>query len=250
MDPLNLLPVGLLCAYLVGLSKGGLPAVGMLAVPILSFWINPLTAAALLLPIYLVSDLYGIWLYRHDFSSRNLAILIPAGLLGVVIGFLSSPYMSVSALNGAVGAIGVFYCLRAWFFVRPEGAPKEARIVPGLFWGTLSGITSFISHAGAPPFQVYVLPQKLRKLTFAGTTTIVFATVNLAKWPTYLALGQFPDMNWRLISLLIGIALFGAWCGRHLTNLLPEKIFFTAIQIALLILSLQLIWRAMTSVST
>jgi len=250
MDSIGLLPVSFLCAYLVGLSKGGLPAVGMLAVPILSFWINPLTAAALLLPIFLVSDLYGIWLYQHDFSARNLAILVPAGLLGVVIGFLISPYLSVFALNGMVGIIGVIYCLHAWFFTNSEDAPKEARVLPGLFWGTLSGITSFISHAGAPPFQVYVLPQKLSKLAFAGTTTIVFATVNLAKLPTYLALGQFPDMDWRLISLLIGTALMGAWCGRWLTNWLPEKAFFTAIQVALLALSLQLVWRAISNMSS
>jgi uncharacterized membrane protein YfcA len=109
-----LLPIALLCAYIVGLSKGGLPAVGMLSVPILSFWINPLTAAALLLPIYLVSDVYGIWLYRQNFSARNLAILIPSGMLGVFIGYLTAPYLSLSVLNGAVGAIGIFYCLRQW----------------------------------------------------------------------------------------------------------------------------------------
>jgi len=54
-------------------------------------------------------------------------------------------------------------------------------LLPGLFWGTLSGFTSFISHAGAPPYQVYVLPQQLPKTVFAGTATLVFAAINLAK---------------------------------------------------------------------
>ena len=27
--------------------------------------------------------------------------------------------------------------------------------------GALTGFTSFVSHAGAPPYQVYVLPLKL-----------------------------------------------------------------------------------------
>ncbi|MFT7508720.1 MAG: putative membrane protein YfcA [Sulfitobacter sp.] len=244
----GLLPVALLCAYLVGLSKGGLPVVGMLSVPILSFWINPLTAAALLLPIYLVSDVYGIWLYRKTFSARNLAILIPSGVFGVVIGYLTAPYLSLAVLDGAVGAIGVFYCLRQWVFSKPSSSPTEARIPAGVFWGTLSGLTSFVSHAGGPPFQVYVLPQKLPKLAFAGTATITFAVINLAKLPPYLALDQFPEMDWLLIFWLISVALFGAWSGAKLTRRLPETIFFTAIQIALFALSLHLIWRALTGI--
>ena len=116
----------------------------------------------------------------------------------------------------------------------------------GIFWGTLAGITSFVSHAGSPPFQVYVLPQKLSKLAFAGTATITFAAINFAKIPPYLALGQFPEMDWMLITSLVVVALFGAWSGAKLLKLLPDKIFFTAIEIALFVLSLQMIWRAIS----
>lgn len=240
----DILIVALLSAYLAGLSKGGLPAVGMLSVPILSFWMNPLTAAALLLPIYLVSDVYGIWLYRRDFSALNLTILIPSGILGVGIGYLTAPYLSVGIMNAAVGAIGIFYCLRVWLFSKPTDAPKPARVPAGIFWGIISGITSFVSHAGAPPFQMYVLPQKLKKMAFAGTATITFAALNFAKLPTYFALGQFPEWDWVLMSSLVAIALAGAWSGSKLTKILPEKTFFSAVQIALFLLSLQLIWRA------
>ncbi len=48
-----------------------------LAVPILSLWMDPLMAAGVLLPIFLVSDVVGVWLYRREFSARNVALLIP-----------------------------------------------------------------------------------------------------------------------------------------------------------------------------
>ena len=48
-------------AGLVGMAKGGLPVVGMLAVPLLSLSISPVTAAGLLLPIYVLSDLFGLY---------------------------------------------------------------------------------------------------------------------------------------------------------------------------------------------
>lgn len=238
------LPFAFLSAYFVGLSKGGLPAVSMLSVPLLSFWINPLTAAALLLPIFMVSDMFGIWLYRRIYSARNLAILIPSGLLGVFLGYLAAPYLSVALMNAAVGAIGVFYCLRSWFFARQSDEPRPGKLGAGIFWGTLAGITSFVSHAGAPPFQVYVLPQKLAKLSFAGTATITFAMINFAKLPPYLALGQFENVDFRLVGALMVMALLGTWSGAKLTRILPEKTFFMTVQIALFALSIQLIWRA------
>ncbi|MEM7463297.1 MAG: sulfite exporter TauE/SafE family protein [Pseudomonadota bacterium] len=243
-DIWTFLPLAIVGAFCVGLSKGGLPAVGMLAVPILAFRIDPLTAAALLLPIYIISDLVGVWLYRRHFDSRNLKIIIPAGLLGVFIGYLVAPLVSVAGMSIAVGLIGIFHCLRHWFFTPTNVDPQPARVVPGLLWGTLSGLTSFVSHAGAPPYQIYVLPQKLPKLVFAGTTQFVFSAVNLAKLPPYLALGQFPEMDLNAITLLTITAILGAWSGAKLTRIIPDGVFFAAVRIGLFVLSISLIWRA------
>jgi uncharacterized membrane protein YfcA len=55
-------------AMLVGAGKGGIPVVGMLSVPVLSLVISPLTAAGLLLPVYVVSDMFGLWAYRKAYD--------------------------------------------------------------------------------------------------------------------------------------------------------------------------------------
>ncbi len=244
-DLWTFLPLAMAGAFFVGLSKGGLPAVGMLSVPLLAFRIDPLTAAALLLPIYMISDVVGIWLYRRHFDALNLKILIPAGLSGVLIGYLVAPHVSSDGMSIAVGLIGIFHCLRHWFFTPKNVQPRPARVIPGLFWGSLSGLTSFISHAGAPPYQIYVLPQKLPKLVFAGTTQFVFAAVNLAKLPPYLALGQFPAMDLKAIAVLAVTAIAGAAAGARLTRIIPEGIFFAGVRLALFALSLSLVIRAL-----
>jgi hypothetical protein len=41
----------------------------MLSVPLMSLVMSPVKAAVLLLPLYVISDLAGIWLYRRDFSA-------------------------------------------------------------------------------------------------------------------------------------------------------------------------------------
>lgn len=234
-----------LAAFCVGLSKGGLPAVGSLAVPLMALYINPLTAAALLLPIYLISDGFGLWLYRHNFSARNLCILIPAGLFGVFIGYLVAPHVSVPIINLGVALIGIWYCLRAWLGSAAANQPRPADVPRGLLWGTVAGITSFISHAGAPPYQMYVLPQKLPKLVFAGTSTITFAAINLAKLPPYLALNQFPSFQTGPTAILIATAVAGAFAGAKVTKIVSDKVFFLIVQIALFCISLRLIWKAM-----
>lgn len=216
----------------------------MLAVPILAFAIDPLTAAALLLPIYLISDVYGIWLYRREFSARNLTILIPGGLAGILIGYLIAPVVSTAALTLGVGLIGVTFCLWTWIGTAAASKPRPARVLPGIVWGTLSGITSFITHAGAPPYQTYMLPQKLPKLVFAGTSTIFFATINFAKLPPYLALNQFPDFEPGPTALLIAVAIIGAFTGSRTTRILPEALFYRIVQVALFAVSLRLIWKA------
>src|SRR5688500_16778709 len=77
-------------AFAVGLSKVGLPMVGMLGVPLLALSISPVVAAALLLPIYILSDMFGLYVYRRAFDRRNLAILIPAATLGIAIGWATA----------------------------------------------------------------------------------------------------------------------------------------------------------------
>lgn len=240
-QPLAYIIVAVLAAFAVGLSKGGLPAVGALAVPVMALQISPVVAAGLLLPIYVVSDIVGLWLYRRAFDRRNLQILIPAGLLGVAVGWATAHVISEQRVMLFVGLVGLFYCLSSWF--RREAATARPADLPrGVAWGTLAGFSSFVAHSGAAPFQVYVLPQRLEKMVFAGTSTILFAVINFAKILPYWALGQMNVSTLESALLLMPIAVVGAVAGMQATRLLPEKLFFELVKIALFLLSLKLVW--------
>jgi len=238
------LPYAALGAVLVGLSKGGLPATGTLAVPILSLVMSPIKAATLLLPIFVISDAVGVWLYRKDFSPWNLKVLIPAGMLGVFVGWLTTSMISEQMVTLLIGVIGVAFCLNTWLRKKPEGLPTPASLLPGLFWGSLSGFTSFISHAGAPPYQVYVLPQQLSKTVFAGTATLVFAAINLAKVLPYQNLRPYQMADLMDAVVLIPFAIGGTFLGAVLTKKIPDVLFFRLVQIGLFAISLKLIWSA------
>ena len=102
MDGPGFWVAAVVAAALVGASKGGLPVVGMLAVPVLALVISPVAAAGLLLPVFVLSDMFGLYVYRRDFDRRVLSILIPATTLGVGAG-LGDGEPGVGAAGGRAG---------------------------------------------------------------------------------------------------------------------------------------------------
>ena len=92
---------------------------------------------------------------------------------------------------------------------------------------------------------MYVLPQKLPKMVFAGTSTIAFAIINLVKLVPYWALGQFNTGNLELAALLSPVAIAGALIGYKATSLISERLFYRLVEIALFLVSLKLIYDAL-----
>ena len=231
-----------LAAVLVGLSKGGLPVVGMLSVPIMSLVMSPVMAAGLMLPIYVISDMFGLWAYRHAYNKRVLAIMVPAMTIGVGIGWATASVVSEAWVTLLVGVIGAAFAANLLIRAGRDVAAKPADVAPGMFWGAVAGFTSFVSHAGAPPYQVFVLPLKLEKAVFAGTATIAFAYVNAIKLIPYYALGQLSFASLEKAAILAFPASLAVFAGVRLVKIIPEKLFFQLISWTLLAISIKLIW--------
>ena len=231
-----------LAAVFVGMGKGGLPVIGMLSVPVLSLVMHPVAAAGLLLPVYVVSDMFGLYAYRRVFNARVLAIMLPGMTLGVVLGYFAATLVSEALVTVLIGLIGVIFALNLLFRVKAGAAAKPAHVAPGLFWGAVTGFTSFVSHSGGPPFQVYTLPLGLQKAVFAGTSTIAFTYVNAIKLIPYYMLGQVNLASLEKVLVLMPVAALSVFAGVALVKRLPEALFFRLVTWALLVVSAKLIW--------
>lgn len=227
-------------AFAVGMGKGGVPMIGILSVPILSMVMSPIAAAGLLLPVYVVSDMFGVWAYRREFSWRNLIILMPSAAIGIGIGWASASYVTDAEIMLAVGLIGLAFCFNRWFS-RDSAVVRPADVPRGIFWGTIAGFTSFATHAGGPPYQMYVVPQKLPKMVYAGTSTILFAAINAMKLVPYWALGQLSPANLKVTALLLPVAVAATFIGVRLTRIIPEQLFYRFVMTALFLLSVKLV---------
>ena len=249
-DPVLFWVLACVAAFFVGSGKGGLPMVAILSVPTLSLVMPPMQGAALLLPVYLISDVYGVWIYRKSYSKRNLLILIPAAAIGVLAGWMFAADTDENVVRVLIGCVGLtFLAMRQVSRMAGNSEARPADVPCGLLWGSISGFTSFVSHAGGPSFQLYVIPQKLPKMMFAGTATILFALINWMKVPPYLALGLVDWSDWRAVTILSPVEIFGAWFGYRMTQLIPQRIFFIVVEVALLLISINLIRVGLSNIA-
>ena len=233
----------------LGLSKGGFAGMGQMATPMLALVMPPLEAAAIMLPIMIVQDGTAVWVYRGDWSRRIYMIFVPGAVIGVGLGWLLAAHISEATVRVATGAATITFVLYTWIGPKKVadevaddiGRKKGASAPAGLFWGALSGFASIIAQAGGPPFQIWVLPQNLKKMTYVGTIAMVFATLNWLKVGPYIALGQFSTKglgtSLALLPLAIAANLFGFW----LVRVTPTAIFYKVTLILLFVISLELV---------
>lgn len=238
-DPLFYV-VAVIGVIFLGLAKGGFSGVGIVATPLIALVVPPLQAAAIVLPILILQDVISVWVFRRDWDGWNLKILMPGALIGIGAGWALAAHVPESYVRLALGIISFAFVLNVWF-----GAERKVATRPGTFaglvLGAFSGFTSMISHAGAPPFQMFVLPQQLDRVRFAATAAVFFAALNLIKVGPYFLLGQFSTENLLTSAVLFPFAivtnLFGIW----LVRVIPNEWFYRVAYLLVFLISLELI---------
>ncbi len=231
--------------FFLGLAKGGFSGIGLLSLPLLVLVMPPLQAATIMLPILLVQDVVSVWAYRRTWSGRNLAVLLPGAIVGILLAYLLAAKVSEAAVELALGAISILFAIRQLVLLA-GGNVAPAQRPPtwfGFLCGVGSGFTSLIAHAGAPPFQMYVIPQRLARDVFVGTSVVFFATVNLIKVPPFIALGQFTQENMLAAAALVPFAILSTWIGIWLVRRVSGKRFYAIIYVLLLLVGVQLVWN-------
>lgn len=229
-----------------GISKSGFGGgLGAMGVPLMALFIPPLQAAAILLPLLCLIDLINLWFYRRKWDRSNIRILLPAGMVGIVIGTLTFRYLSDAHVRVIIGVIAIVF---AFNYFRKTGQYTKQRpdAVRGTFWGIVSGFVSFGVHAGAPPVNVFLLPQRLDKSIFVGTMVILFAAFNYAKLVPYALLGQLNLDNIFLSLLLAPLVPIGVWIGLKLHTIIAERSFYLVCYIFLAIMGVKLLYDGFT----
>ncbi|MBS0426222.1 MAG: sulfite exporter TauE/SafE family protein [Proteobacteria bacterium] len=227
---------------LLGVSKSGFGAgFGSLAVPLMSLAVPVPQAAAIMMPLLLVMDLLGLAAFRRDFDGRLLRFLVPWALLGTVAGTLLFRVLPAHTVAGIVGVFTLlFLAQRVLRPPRPDDAPPSRPL--GALLTVLSGFTSFISHAGGPPLNAYLIPLRLSPIVFTATVAYLFFVVNLSKWVPYAWLGLLDMRNLVTSLVLMPLAPLGVWVGVRVARRIDPVWFYRCVYAGMLLTGLKLVW--------
>jgi uncharacterized membrane protein YfcA len=236
---------------MLGMSKGGFP-VGAIALPTLVLiWPDKAesarSAVAFMLPLLCVMDAVAMMFYRKQVQWKQLLPILPGTLAGVTIASVlfvakESALLSVSDcwLKFCIGLVGILFVLyqatRKWILKKLEAAPPPGW-TKGSFFGIAAGLTSTLAHAGGPVMRMYLLPQKLPKLQYAGTTVAFFWILNHVKLVPFAMLGRIEPANLKLAACVLPVIPVGVAAGyalvrlmkpEHYTGFIYTVLFFTS----------------------
>jgi uncharacterized membrane protein YfcA len=227
---------------ILGISKGGFaPGVGVVAVPLVATAVPPLQAAGILLPILISMDVVSVWSWRREWDRRSIALLLPGGLVGIGLGWLAARMIDENALRLGIGLISLGFV--AWQVLRRE--LSEARRPPRIFGavaGVVSGFISFLANAGGPPVQMYLLPQRLPRQVFTGTSAILFAAINASKIGPFFQLGQLDPTNLVTSAVLLPLAVAATALGVWLVRRVDDGPFYRLVLVGLSAVGIALVW--------
>jgi len=234
---------------LFGISKGGFGGgLGVMAVPLMALVISPVQAAAILLPILCVMDLVALWKFRGKWVWPELKILLPASLIGIVIGTLLFEYMTASLVRLIIGVVAIAFTMHFWINKQRANStdlPDYPRSY-GLMGASVAGFTSFVAHSGGPPISMYLLRRPLDRTDFAATAIVFFAVVNYVKLVPYAWLGQLDIDNLKTSAALVILAPIGVLTGAWLHKRVSDRIFFAIVYLLLFVVGIKLVHDGLT----
>lgn len=229
--------VGFAAALFVGISKTGIPGVGIIVVPLLGIGFGSRLGAGVMLPMLIVGDMFAVAWYRQHAQWSKLVGLLPWVYAGVAIGTyaLVKTGQSTSLKDPTDLIVGALVLVMVVLHLLKNKLgeklqPTSPAGVAGT--GVAAGFSTTISNAAGPVMQIYMAAHKLSKEAFMGTIAWYFFIVNLSKFPIYWIISrmipQKPIVTVDSLKFNLMIApaiILGVFIGKWLLPRISQKSF-------------------------
>jgi len=216
--------VGFAAIIILGISKGGVKGISPILITMLVFVYGGRDSTGVLMPLLIVADLMAITYYRKDVQWKYLIKLMPAMLVGVLIGTLVGKELSEVLFKQCMVAIILISVVILLYWERnpPEKIPDNWFFSSAL--GLAAGVTTMIGNLAGPFANIYFLSMRLPKNAFIGTTAWLFFMINLVKLPLHIWVWETVNYDSIKQSVSLVPALFiGFLIGVSLVKLIKDK---------------------------
>ena len=238
--------IALAAIFLIGMTKSGFGSgVGLMVVPMMTLAVPHVMpdrqrgVLGLVLPLLVAGDLLAVYQYRKLFSREIIERLMRGTIIGLILGGLllawfhnKPPAMATLLIRLEIGAEAVGLVGLNWWrgWRGNQQAYQPARWKDDAV-GAFAATSSTLAHAAGPIISLYLLPQKLGRDLFVGTSAIYFFLVNTAKLPVYWYGHLFEDASplftFRFLPVVIAGAGFGWWVKSRINDRVFSAIVYS-----------------------
>lgn len=231
-------------ALLIGVSKAGFGGgTGVVVGPILALMFPAKKTVGMMLPLLFLCDIASLFPYWRKWDERNVAVLMPGAVIGIIIGTFALGWVDDQALAKVIGGMAMIFAILQIY--RDWKLRHLKPFMPQVWHGTLAGLgtgfVSTLSHVGGVLTTMYLFPQKLDNVKFVGTTTAVYFLINLCKIPGYVKLNMVNLEVLRRDLPLFPIVLVGTALGVYLNRHVPSAWFSKVVLAIVLVTGVKLL---------
>jgi len=238
-------------ALLVGLSKSGIPGIGILSVAIFTNLMEAKASTGLVLPLLIVGDVVAVLSYRQHTQWRHLWRLFPWTVAGVIAGTFALGAIDNRQAKILIGVIlFLMLGLHWWRNRKPRAEKLEHAVEDHAVWfapftGIMAGFTTQVANAAGPVMIIYLLAMRLPKMEFLGTGAVFFMLLNWFKVPFMVHLDMITRESVVVNLWLAPAVVAGALLGRVVALRIPQ-ILFERLALALtFVAAAKLLWDAL-----
>lgn len=236
--------IAALAAYLVGLSKTGIPGLGVLSVALFASVLPARESTGIVLVVLIAADIVSVIAYRNEVSWSQLWRILPYAAIGIVIGWLImgriDSLTTQRLIGGILALIVLIQVIRKVQGRRGLATGTAQTTVNGPndnttggiprpllapLAGISAGIATMVANAAGPIMVLYLLAMGLPKMVFIGTSAWYFFILNLFKIPFSVNLGLINLDSLRQSLLLAPFAMAGAVTGRLIIRYIDQSLF-------------------------
>lgn len=214
-------------AFVVGISKTGLPGGNTIAVAIFAAILPAKESTGTLLLLLLVADVFAVVSYRRHTNWPALLRLAPAVIVGLALGVAFLAVADDAWVKRFIGVILIAVIAITLFRRRVQSQVTDAgpHRIAAVTYGTLGGFTTMVANAAGPVMSMYFLASRFSVKEFLGTAAWFYALVNLTKLPFSIGLGLVTAPGVLLDLVLIPAVVVGALLGRRLADRMKQQVF-------------------------
>lgn len=229
--------LGALAAFIIGLSKTGVPGVGILMVPLMAAVFGGRLSVGATLPMLIFADCFAVYFYRAHADVATLKKLAPWVVTGLLTGtaflkIIGDQPKHKDPLNPVLGAIVLLMVLVTLLRKRLGDRLIPTSPAGTALTGVVAGFSTMVSNAAGPVMQIYVIAAGMSKEILMGTVAVYFFIFNLAKLPLQLWLTwdnpkqpliTVPTLEFN--AVMLPVVFIGVMAGKKLLPAIPQRAF-------------------------